>query len=249
MKVKNIIKERIKKIIEEKYHYFGGIMGYRKINIQLKKENIFISLPTTLKYMQELGLKSIVVKKKNKIKCNEPVHKTFENVIEQNFEATAPNEKWCSDLTYLKLSSGKFVYACAIIDLYDRSIVGFEVSKDMKANFVREVLQKSIKEQGAKKGLIFHSDQGSQYTSRLFVEYCEKEGIKQSMSRKGTPYDNAVMESFFGKFKREKTNNYILKDYEMVREISMDYVHMYYNSRRPHSSLNGMTPLEKRYTA
>lgn len=70
------MKENIKKIIKEKYHYFEGVMGYRKINIQLKKENIFISLPTTLKYMQELNLKSIVVKKKNKVKYNEPVHKT-----------------------------------------------------------------------------------------------------------------------------------------------------------------------------
>lgn len=81
------------------------------------------------------------------------------------------------------------------------------------------------------------------------MDYCEKEGIKQSMSRKGTPYDNAVMESFFGKFKAEKINNYVMKDCNTVRDLSMDYVHMYYNSRRPHSSLNGMTPLEKRYAA
>ena len=107
------MKENIKKIIKEKYHYFEGVMGYRKINIQLKKENIFISLPTTLKYMQELNLKSIVVKKKNKVKYNEPVHKTFENVIEQNFEATVPNEKWCSDLTYIKL--GYVPFDCGIL--------------------------------------------------------------------------------------------------------------------------------------
>lgn len=243
------MKENIKKIIKEKYHYFEGVMGYRKINIQLKKENIFISLPTTLKYMQELNLKSIVVKKKNKVKYNEPVHKTFENVIEQNFEATVPNEKWCSDLTCIKLNNGKFVYACAIIDLYDRSIVGFDISTNMKAEFVKEVLKKAKIENKVKNSLIFHSDQGRQYTSKLLVEYCEKEGIIQSMSRKGTPYDNAVMESFFGKFKAEKMNNYILKDYETAKEIAMDYVHMYYNSRRPHSSLNGLTPLEKRYTA
>ena len=129
-------------------------MGYREINIQLKKENVIISLPTTLKYMQELNLKSIVRKKRNKINYNEPVHKTFENIIEQNFEVTVPNEKWCSDLTYIKLSNGKFVYACAIIDLYDRNIVGFDVSTNMKADFVKEVLKKTLKEERVKKGLI-----------------------------------------------------------------------------------------------
>ena len=219
-------------------------MGYRKINIQLKKENIFISLPTTLKYMQELNLKSIVVKKKNKVKYNEPVHKTFENVIEQNFEATVPNEKWCSDLTYIKLNNGKFVYACAIIDLYDRSIVGFDVSTNMKAEFVKEVLKKAKIENKVKNSLIFHSDQGRQYTSKLLVEYCEKEGIIQSMSRKGTPYDNAVMESFYRTIKRELIQDAKFETPEQAQQEIFKYIELYYNTKRIHSTLGYLSPAQ-----
>ena len=238
------MKENIKKIIKEKYHYFEGVMGYRKINIQLKKENIFISLPTTLKYMQELNLKSIVVKKKNKVKYNEPVHKTFENVIEQNFEATVPNEKWCSDLTYIKLNNGKFVYACAIIDLYDRSIVGFDISTNMKAEFVKEVLKKAKIENKVKNSLIFHSDQGRQYTSKLLVEYCEKEGIIQSMSRKGTPYDNAVMESFYRTIKRELIQDAKFETPEQAQQEIFKYIELYYNTKRIHSTLGYLSPAQ-----
>lgn len=225
-------------------------MGYRMVNVELrKKKGIVLSLPTTLKYMQKLGLKSITRKKKKKLNYNEPVHKAFDNLLNQNFSVNEPNTVWCSDLTYIKLSNGTFVYACAIIDLYDRSIVGFDVSKNMKAEFVEDVLGKALKQHKPKQELIFHSDQGRQYTAKLLVEFCEKHKIKQSMSRKGTPYDNAVMESFFGKFKTEKINHYILRNYDMAREISLDYVHLYYNSKRPHATLNGLTPLEKRFLA
>lgn len=175
-------------------------------------------------------------------------YKKFNNLLEQDFTASGPNEKWCTDFTYLYLKDGAKRYNCSIIDLYDKSVLATRNSKRMDAELAILTLQAALENQSVPEGLILHSDQGSQYTSRAFTEFCKEKHIKQSMSKAGCPYDNSPMESFYGTFKAEFIRqNRFETDIELNEGIS-DYVYGYYNHIRPHSSNGYMTPFEKRYT-
>ena len=152
--------------------------------------------PTTIhKYMNtEMKLFSVVRPKKP---CYEhgKQHMVFENKLHQDFTAERPNQKWCTDFTYLFLKNGDVRYNCSIIDLYDRSVIASITDRNITSDLAIRTLQKALDSQAKIKGeLILHSDQGSQYTSKAFVEYCESVHVTQSMSKAGYPYDNAPME-------------------------------------------------------
>ena len=136
-------------------------------------------------------------------------HKVFENKLHQDFTAEKPNQKWCTDFTYLFLKNGDVRYNCSIIDLYDRSVIASITDRNITSDLAIRTLQKALDSQAKIKGeLILHSDQGSQYTSKAFVEYCESVHVTQSMSKAGYPYDNAPMERYFNTLKNECTNLY-----------------------------------------
>ena len=139
-----------------------------------------------------LGLKSIVRPKKPEYKHGKP-HKVFENKIQQNFTADKINEKWCTDFTYLFLENHDVRYNCTIIDLHDRSVIASITDRHITSDLAIRTLQKALESQPAIKGeLILHSDQGSQFTSKAFVEFCESVHVTQSMSKAGYPYDILV---------------------------------------------------------
>lgn len=215
--------------------------------IFLKRRGIILSRTTVLKYMRELKLKSVVAPKKpgyHKGEC----YKKFDNLLKQDFAASGPNEKWCTDFTYLYLKDGAKRYNCSIIDLYDKSVLAAMNSKRIDAELAIRTLRSALKNQPVAEGLILHSDQGSQYTSRAFTEFCEKNHIIQSMSRAGCPYDNSPMESFYGTFKAEFIRQNNFETDRELNESTLDYIYGYYNHIRPHSSNGYMTPFEKRYT-
>ena len=198
------------KIIYEIYHKYQGKPGYRMIQDLDKENKLKCSTNTIHRYMKELKLKSIVFKKKpgyQKGKC----HKKFENLIKQDFSATKPNQKWCTDFTYLRLTNGAKRYNCSIMDLYDRSIVATLNGKEITATLAINTLKIALKNNPKCKDLILHSDQGSQFTSKEFTDFCEQKKITQSMSKAGCPYDNAPMERFYGTLKREYVNGHHLK--------------------------------------
>ena len=155
-----------------------------------------------------MGLCSIVRPKKPDCKPGTP-HKVFENQLNQNFTAECPNQKWCTDFTYLFLKNHEVRYNCSIIDLHDRSVIASITDRNITSDLAIRTLQKALDSQPTpKSGLILHSDQGSQYTSKAFIEFCEAAHITQSMSRAGYPYDNAPMERYFNTLKNECTNLY-----------------------------------------
>lgn len=156
----------------------------------------------------ELGLRSIVRPKKPDYGHTKP-HKVFENKIKQDFTADTVNQKWCTDFTYLFLDDHEVRYNCTIIDLHDRSVVASITDCHITSDLAIRTLQKALDSQPAIKGeLILHSDQGSQYTSKAFVEFCKSVHVTQSMSKAGYPYDNAPMERYFNTLKNECTNLY-----------------------------------------
>ncbi len=157
----------------------------RRVYLQWAK--ISLSNTTVLKYMQELGLRSTVTPKKPAYKKGE-CYKKFENHLNREFQAEKPNEKWCTDFTYIYMEDGRKRYNCSIIDLYDRSVVETLNSNHIDADLAVQTLKAALKRPHYPKNLMLHSDQGSQYTSRAFTDYCKKEGFPCSKSWRMTRF-------------------------------------------------------------
>lgn len=221
--------------------------GYRSMTAYLERRGYRYSRTTVHKYMnKELGLRSIVRPRKPGTKPGKP-HKVFENKLKQNFTAEKINQKWCTDFTYLFLKNGDVRYNCTIIDLHDRSVVASITDRHITSDLAVRTLQKALDSQPvSRKGLILHSDQGSQYTSKAFVEFCESSGVTQSMSKAGYPYDNAPMERYFNTLKNECTNLYEFRTEEQMYQAVEEFAYVTYNHVRPHSYNGYKTPFEAR---
>jgi len=219
------------------------------IHAFLLKKGYNISRLTVHKYMNtEMKLFSVVRRKKYVYYKGES-HKTFDNLIKRDFTSTGRNKKWCTDFTYLFLTNGSKRYNCTIIDLYDRSVVASITDKSITSDLAIRTLRKAIESQNNidLKELIIHSDQGSQYTSKSFTEFCKTLGITQSMSKAGCPYDNAPMERYFNTLKNELIyNHYYHNDYELNNAIS-EFAYGYYNQERPHAYNDYKAPYEIRF--
>lgn len=205
------------------------------------------SAVTVHKYMNtEMGLHSIVRPKKPGYRHGKP-HKVFENKLQQDFTADKANQKWCTDFTYLFLENGEVRYNCSIIDLHDRSIVASITDRRITSDLAIRTLQKALDSQPQMKdGLILHSDQGSQYTSKAFVEFCESVHVTQSMSKAGYPYDNAPMERYFKTLKNECINLYEFHTEEALYQTVEEFAYVTYNHVRPHSFNGYCTPYQAR---
>ncbi len=241
-------KDKFKNKILQIYHEYSGNPGYRMMRVYLLRAKISLSNTTVLKYMQELGIRSTVTPKKPAYKKGD-CYKKFENHLNRKFHAEKPNEKWCTDFTYIFMEDGRKRYNCSIIDLFDRSVVATLNSSHIDAELAVQTLKAALERNHHPKNLMLHSDQGSQYTSRAFTDYCTEEGIQQSMSKAGCPYDNSPMESYYGTFKAEFISKHRFSTDEELNHATMDYVYVYYNHIRPHSSNGYMTPFEKRMQA
>ena len=222
--------------IEEIYHKYNGVPGYRSMCIYLERRGIHYSPTTIHKYMNmQLRLRSIVRPQKPEYQTGKP-HKVFANLLAQDFSASAPNQKWCTDFTYLFLKGGEVRYNCTIIDIYDRSVVASITDRHITSDLAIRTLGKALEsQQETIENLILHSDQGSQYTSRAFTEYCESAHVIQSMSKAGYPYDNAPMERYFNTLKNERTNLYEFKTEEELSRAVEEFAYATYNHVRPHS--------------
>lgn len=165
-----------------------------------------------------------------------------ENLLGQDFTATAPNQKWLSDITQVSCLDGK-LYLCAVLDCYDGSIRGFHMDDNMRAELCIQAFKNACNEDGAH-AMIFHSDRGSQFTSHAFRKALRRRAARQSMSSTGRCYDNARMESFFATLKKEKLYRMDTRQLSMseVKSIIFRYIH-YYNRRRIYSTNGGLPPL------
>ena len=218
------------------------------MTVYLEREGYRYSAATIHKYMnRELGLHSIVRPKKPGTKPGRP-HHVFENKLKQDFHADKPNEKWCTDFTYLFLKNGDARYNCAIIDLHDRSVVASITDRHITSDLAVRTLQKALDshQHPTEGGLILHSDQGSQYTSKAFIEFCESVHVAQSMSKAGYPYDNAPMERYFNTLKNECTNLYEFRTEEEMYRTVEEFAYVTYNHVRPHSYNGYRTPYQAR---
>lgn len=165
------------------------------------------------------------------------------NLVNQEFQAQRKNQLWFGDITYIATQEG-FLYLSVFLDTYTRKCVGFSIAEHMRNELVIRSLEEAIQKEQPKSNVIIHSDQGAQYTSSDFLEYIHEHQFITSNSRKGNPYDNAVMESFFKSLKREVLNRYAFKSKAEAKIHLLEYLEQYYNEKRHHSALGYMTPCE-----
>jgi len=187
-----VIKQWIKSI----YDKHKGRYGYRRITDELNNNGLIINHKTVLRLMKLLGLKSVIRIKKYKSYKGEQ-GKIAPNILERNFRATQPNQKWATDITEFNVA-GKKLYLSPIIDLFNQEIISYELTERPVFNQVTQMLQKAFKTIPNNTHLILHSDQGWQYQMKQYQYLLKQKGITQSMSRKGNCLDNAIIENFFG---------------------------------------------------
>ena len=170
-------------------------------------------------------------------------HQAADNVLDRQFDATAPNQKWIADFTYLWTAEG-WLYVAAVIDLFSRRVVGWSMSATMAAQLVADALMMAIWRRGKPGALLHHSDQGSQYSSEQFQKLLADHGVTCSMSRSGNVWDNAAMESFFSSLKTERTARKVYRTRDQARADVFDYIERFYNPRRRHSTIGYLSPMQ-----
>lgn len=194
--------------------------------------------------MKNMNLPKMSTVKPPKSTYSKAIEADCNNLLAQNFNQPAPNMVWVSDFTYIRVGN-RFYYVCAILDLFARKIIAYKISNKIDTRLAIDTLNIAIATRGNISGVIFHTDRGSQFTSKTFRQHLDKLNIVQSFSAKGHPYDNAVMECFFKYMKKEETNRRNYATLDELKHSLFSYINGFYNSVRPHYHNNGLTPNEK----
>ena len=219
----------------------GKTYGYRRVHIWLERQGIHHNPKTILRVMQKYNLLSVVRRKKYR-HYGEYLHR-YPNLLNRDFKAERPNQKWVTDISYIKTNQGT-LYLSVIRDLFDNSIVAYKTGTEQNINLVLSTIREAKKREKVTAELQLHSDQGFQYTSHAYFKLTKSYSITQSMSRRGNPYDNAMAENFFSILKTECVNRIKLQSYTEARQLIDEYIHFYNNERIQLKTK--LTPLEKR---
>ena len=193
-----------------------------------------------IRIMQEQGLRARPRKRYKCTTMSDPNQSVAANVLDRNFQAAAPNQRWVSDTTEMLTSSGGKFYLAAIVDLYARYVVGWSIGVDNDRHLTLRALEMAIHQRRPQPGLLHHSDRGSTYASDDYQRVLAAHGIACSMSRRGNCHDNAAMESWFSTVKFELGETF--PSIERANELLFDYIEVFYNQRRRHSAIDYASP-------
>ena len=221
-----------------------GAYGIRRIVRNLRRQGIIINPKRIRRLMRKIGVKGKGTPKRHVVTTDsEHTNPVADNHLDRQFVQLAPNKVWVTDITYIWTEEG-WLYLAVVIDLFSRAVVGWATSKRITAALVCLALQKAIVKRNPDSGLVLHSDRGIQYTCEEYRNLVNKYGLRQSMSRKGNCWDNAVAESFFRSLKVEAIKSYNLNTRSNAAERIFKYIEGFYNTRRAHSFLNYLSPLQ-----
>ena len=229
--------EKIRECQEE----CGKTYGYRRVHLWLERKNIHHNPKTVLRVMQKYNLLSVVRRKKYHY-YSQALHK-YSNLMNRDFSAERPNQKWVTDISYIHTLEG-VLYLSIIRDLFDNSIVSYKTSTTQNVQLVLETIKAAKRKEKVTGELQLHSDQGFQYTSKQYFNLTRSYNILQSMSRRGNPYDNTLAENFFSILKTECIYRVKLKTYDEARILISQYIDFYNNQRIQLKTK--LTPYEKR---
>ena len=232
---------QLAEMIKECQEKCGKTYGYRRVHIWLQRQGVYHNPKTILRVMQKYNLLSVVRRKKYR-NYGDVFHR-YHNLLNRNFTAKKPNQKWVTDISYIKTSQGT-LYLSVIRDLYDNSIIAYKTGTEQNVNLVLATIREAKKKEKVTAELQLHSDQGFQYTSHAYFKLTKSYNITPSMSRRGNPYDNAMAENFFSILKSECINRIKLQTFEDARKIIDEYIYFYNNERLQLKTK--LTPIEKR---
>ncbi|MDA1997294.1 IS3 family transposase [Bacillus cereus] len=220
----------------------GCVYGYRKIHLDLRDSGQQCGVNRVWRLMNRVGIKAQVGYRSPRARKGE-ASIVSPNRLQRQFNPDAPDERWVTDITYIRTHEG-WLYLAVVGDLFSRKIIGWSMQSRMTKDIVLHALLMAVWRRNPQKQVLVHSDQGSQYTSHEWQSFLKSHGLEGSMSRRGNCHDNAVAESFFQLLKRERIKKKIYGTREEARSDIFDYIEMFYNSKRRHGSSDQMSPTE-----
>ncbi|WJS50033.1 IS3 family transposase [Enterobacter roggenkampii] len=220
----------------------GCVYGYRKIHLDLRDSGQQYGVNRVWRLMKRVGIKAQVGYRSPRARKGE-ASIVSPNRLQRQFNPDAPDERWVTDITYIRTHEG-WLYLAVVVDLFSRKIIGWSMQSRMTKDIVLNALLMAVWRRNPQKQVLVHSDQGSQYTSHEWQSFLKSHGLEGSMSRRGNCHDNAVAESFFQLLKRERIKKKIYGTREEARSDIFDYIEMFYNSKRRHGSSDQMSPTE-----
>jgi putative transposase len=230
-------------VIKQVWQRLRGNPGVRRVHAELITLGHNVSPKRVWRLMKAAGLQGRHPKpwKRTTIAGTTPA--PAPDLIGRDFTAQAANQRWCGDITYIKTWDG-WAYLATVIDLHSRAMVGWAIADHMRTDLVTAALDMALARRNPPAGVIFHSDRGTQYTSGEFAQYCAKNGIRRSLGRTGICFDNAVSESFFATYKKELIHTRPWPTIKHLKKVTFDWIEVYYNTQRRHSTLGYLTPRE-----
>jgi putative transposase len=235
--------DRLGKKITEIHAESDGVYGSPKVRDELFNLGFLAGKHRVARLMRELGLKGCPKKRYRVTTDSDHGFRTAPNTLDRQFTADGPNQRWASDITYIRTGEG-WLYLAIVMDLYSKAIVGWSMSHRINRDLVLQALLMALWNRTPGEGLMHHSDRGSQYASGDYQALLAEHGIECSMSGAGNCYDNAVVESWFGLLKRERVHRRYYRTRQEARQDIFDYIERFYNRRRPHGSAGRMSPLQ-----
>ena len=217
--------------------------GSPRMTVELRNRGHHAGRNRVARLMAANGLNARRRKKFRTTTKSDHKHSASPNLVNRQFQPEAPNKVWASDLTYVATAEG-WLYLCVILDLYSRRVIGWATSKSLGTTSVLKALWMAITGRGNPRNVIFHSDRGVQYASIVFRRVLRKRGFRQSMSRKGNCWDNACVESFFKSLKTELIGKTIFESREAATQAIFEYIEVFYNRIRLHSTLGYLNPVQ-----
>lgn len=217
--------------------------GSPRILHDLQTAGEICSVNRVARLMQAAGIKARHKRRRLPGQLVSAVHSVAPNLLERQFQASVPNQKWAADFTYVWTAEG-WLFVAVVLDLYSRRVVGWSMQSSMTAQLVMDALLMAILRRGRPEAVLHHSDQGSQYTSEDFQRLLESHGITCSMSRRGNCWDNAAMESFFSTLKTERLGRRQYRTRNELRADVFDYIERFYNPKRRHSTIGYISPVQ-----
>lgn len=241
----NVHRTKLKALVGQTFSESGNSAGSRTMaHIITQQHGIKLTRYMAGRLMKEMGLSSRQLKRHH-YRQAEQAHQIHDNILERQFRATAPNQVWTSDVTYIRVQGG-WSYLAIVMDLYARNIVGFAVSDSPDSQLTAAALRMAYEIRLKPRGVLFHTDQGTHYTSKAFAaQIAQCQDMTHSMSRRGNCWDNAPTERFFRSFKTEWMPKNGYADLQQTKQSVADYSLGYYRNIRPHSFNQYLTPVEK----